>query len=181
MNSYVHVLLTVFAPVTSCLATSLFALLYKAIITEFGLLSVLFSFDHCFVTFILVVSGVCVLVTTIVVIFSSITNSVSYDTWYFSEFSVVSSTEYFISSPFAYFVKPVNSYSHFPSSFGVISTGSPTFAFSSPIVDCSCTVMLSGLIPSWLLLSFHTFVTFAVVVSGVCVFVIVNVSSLYVV
>ena len=59
------------------------------------------------------------------------------------------------------------------SSFNV--TASPAFSPSA----FNCTVILSGLIPSWLSLSSHTFVTLTSVFATLCVFVIVYPSSAF--
>ena len=72
---------------------------------------------------------------------------------------------YTISVPELYLSKSVND--HFQLSFAV----TVLLVTSVPSAN-SLTVMLSGLFPSWLLLSFHVYVPETEVVSVLCVFII---------
>ena len=83
---------------------------------------------------------------------------------------VFSITVYVISSPFAFSGKSVNVYPHPLLSFkSTVCTG-----FDSSPFAIKLTLTESGLIPSWLSLSFHTFSTKTLVFPGVYVLVIVK-------
>ena len=82
---------------------------------------------------------------------------------------LLSLTVYFISVPFLYFGKSLNEPFHPFDEFSV-----NVFPLTGLPSSYNCTVIDSGLIPSWSLLSAHIFVTGMSIVSGVCVFVIVK-------
>ena len=85
----------------------------------------------------------------------------------------ISSIVYTISFPLLFLSKSVNSAFQLFSSFN-----STVFPVSSPSAN-NFIVTLSGLIPSWLLLSFHIFSTGIFIFPGVYVFVIMKPSSLF--
>ena len=141
---------------------------YNVTVIEVGLnLSWLLLSSHTFVTGISIVSGACVFVIiNPVVLFPSIVGVYPVGV-------EVSLTVYSISTPFLYFCNPVNVPFHpFP------SFNTSVFPLTGLPSAYNWTVTESGLIPSWLLLSTHTFSTGIFIVSGVCVFVTVNPSSI---
>ena len=122
--------------------------------------------SQIFVTFIVFFSGTCVFViSTSNPLSASPVTSPTVLVYPSGTFG--SATVYLIALPFLLTASFSHVYDHWFASFSV--TGSPDAAPSA----CSWTLILAGLIPSWLFASSHTFVTVNSVVSGVCLFVMV--------